>query len=73
MPVNITINDITGTTPYDVYLCDNPITVCVYVDTIPATSLPYTFTVPTILENQNDYTLKVTDNDGCVNTQVLTP
>lgn len=70
MPTDITINDITGSTPYDVYLCDNPITTCFYVDTISV--LPYTFEVPSILSNQNDFTLKIVDNNDCIITQTLT-
>jgi hypothetical protein len=70
MPKTITINDITGSEPFNVYLCDNPITVCVYVDTI--STLPYTFQIPTILESQDDFNLKVEDNNGCINYSILT-
>jgi hypothetical protein len=70
MPKVVTITDITGTTPYDIYLCDNPVTICVYVDTI--TTLPYSFTMPSVLENQDDYTLKVEDDNGCINYTILT-
>ena len=59
MPTNITINNITGTTPFDIYICDDPITTCVYVDTI--TTLPYMFSVPIILDGQLSYNLKVID------------
>jgi hypothetical protein len=70
MPKIITINDITGSTPFNVFLCDNPVTVCVYVDTI--STLPYSFQIPTILENQDDFNLKVEDNNGCINYSILT-
>jgi len=69
MPTDITINDITGSTPFDVYLCDNPITTCFYVDTI--SSLPYTFEVPSILSSQTEFNLKVIDNNDCIITQTL--
>jgi hypothetical protein len=70
MPKILTINDITGSSPFNVYLCDNPITLCVYVDTI--STLPYSFTIPDVLVSQNDYTLKVMDNNGCINYTILT-
>ena len=69
MPKVVTINDITGSSPYNIYLCDNPETVCVYVDTI--STLPYTFNIPTLLESQNDYTLKVEDDNGCINLTII--
>ena len=69
MPTNITINNITGTTPFDIYICDDPITTCVYVDTI--TTLPYTFSVPIILDGQLSYNLKVIDEFNCVVIQNL--
>ena len=70
MPTDITINDITGVTPFDIYLCDDPITTCFYVDTI--NSLPYVFEVPSILSSQTNFTLKIVDNNGCIITQPLT-
>lgn len=70
MPKIITINDITGSTPFSVFLCDNPVTVCVYVNTI--STLPYSFQIPTILESQDDFNLKVEDNNGCINYSILT-
>ena len=70
MPTDITINNITGASPYHVYLCDNPITTCVYVVTI--STLPYTFTLPSILSSQDDFTLKIVDSNHCIITQTLT-
>ena len=71
MPAKITINDITGTTPFDIYVCDNPITTCIYIDTI--STLPFEFNIPSIMENQDDYNLKVIDNDNCITFLTLTP
>ena len=45
MPTFITLNDITGSTPYDVYLCLSGGTPCYYIDTIESTELPFNFTV----------------------------
>jgi len=63
MPTEITITSISGATPFDVYICDDPITTCVYVDTI--SSVPYVFNLPSLLEGQTSYNLKVVDNNGC--------
>jgi len=73
MPVDITINGLTGLSPYDVYVCDNPNTICVYIDTINSGDLPYTFQVPEPWETMSSFTLQVTDSNGCNITQVLTP
>lgn len=70
MPIDITINSISGSSPYDIYLCDDPINVCVYIDTI--TSAPYVFEVPSLMSNNNNFKLKVVDNNGCESTQPLT-
>ena len=69
MPTQITISSISGLSPYDLYLCDNPITTCIWVDTITSASLPYTFDVPSIMENQTSFNLKVVDDNNC---QVIT-
>lgn len=65
MPTDITIIDITGQTPYDVYLCDDPITTCVYIDTITTGDIPYTFSVPVIFQSLSTLNLKVVDDDDC--------
>ena len=69
MPIDITINNISGASPYDVYLCDNPVSVCVYIDTV--SSLPYIFQVPSLMSNDNDFNLKIVDNNGCTTYQYL--
>lgn len=63
MPTQITINTLTGSQPFDVYLCDDPVTFCVYIDTI--TSSPYAFNVPSLLDGMSSYNLKIVDNNGC--------
>jgi hypothetical protein len=65
MPTNININNISGATPFNVYLCDSLNVTCIYIDTIPSTSLPYDFEVPTIMSSQTSFNLKVVDNNGC--------
>jgi len=72
MPVTITINTLNGVSPFDVYLCDNPINTCIYIDTI--NSAPYQFDIPSILESLGNYNLKVVDDNGCeATTNLITP
>jgi hypothetical protein len=63
MPTTITINDITGSTPCNIYLCDQLITTCIFVDTVSV--FPYSFDVPSILDGQLSYNLKTIDSNGC--------
>jgi hypothetical protein len=65
MPTNIHINNITGATPFNIYLCYPSNTSCIYINTIPSSSLPYDFQVPSILEGELSYNLKVIDNNDC--------
>lgn len=64
MPTQITINNVTGSTPCKIYICDNPITMCVYISTI--SSFPYNFFVPSAIDGQTNYNLKIVDNNNCV-------
>jgi hypothetical protein len=70
MPTQITINNLSGASPYDIYLCDDPISTCVYITT--TSTLPYVFDVPSIMESQTSFNLKMIDNNGCEVTQNLT-
>ena len=70
MPIDITINNITGSSPYDIYICDDPVTTCIYVDTI--SSLPYQFEVPSVMSTNTIFNLKVVDNNGCTTYENLT-
>jgi len=65
MPTQITINSISGVSPYDVYLCDNPLTTCIWIDTIISSQLPYIFDVPSIMESQTSFNIKVIDDNNC--------
>jgi hypothetical protein len=70
MPTQITINNLSGASPYDIYLCDDPISTCVYITT--TSTLPYVFDAPSIMESQTSFNLKMIDNNGCEVTQNLT-
>jgi hypothetical protein len=64
MALQVTINDITGQTPYDIYICQSDGTGCFYMATI--TTTPYVFDIPPPYDTSIEYMLKVVDNNGCV-------
>jgi hypothetical protein len=47
---DITITNITGTTPFDVYVCDITNTLCVFITGLTSCPPSYTFTVPSSLD-----------------------
>ena len=66
MPVLININNITGSSPYQVYLCLSGYSPCYFVEQITSSELPYEFYVPEPIENFSHYCVKVIDSDGCI-------
>ena len=69
MAVEITINSITGTENYDVYICDVNLNNCVYYTTIEDADLPYTFFAPPPLDNLTEVCVKIVDSNNCIITQ----
>jgi hypothetical protein len=63
MSTQITISNITGVSPFKVYLCDNPITLSIYIDTVP--TFPYNVIIPPIWSTLTSFNLKVIDNNNC--------
>ena len=63
MSTQVTINSLTGTSPYDVYVCDSNVLNCVNIATISST--PYVFNVPPPLDAQSEICVKVVDINGC--------
>lgn len=72
MPTTITINNISGATPYDVYVCDSSEITCIYIETITSGDLPTNVNVPSVMEGQSSYVLKIIDNNNCVVKETLT-
>ena len=64
MVIQVTIDSITGQSPYDIYICQTGGTSCFYMTTI--SSVPYTFDIPAPYNTSSAYMLKVIDNLGCV-------
>jgi hypothetical protein len=63
MAVQVTINSITGQSPFDVYICESNGTGCFYISTI--TSTPYVFDIPSPYDTSSSYQLKVVDANNC--------
>ena len=72
MPSSVTVSNITGVTPYEIYLCMSDLSSCYYIDYISSTQLPYNFNVPIPIQDMGRYCLKVIDNDGCIITNCFT-
>jgi hypothetical protein len=66
----ITITSISGAAPYDIYVCDQTITYCYFVQTFTGGTI--TITVPPPLDQANPIVLKITDANGCELIQPLT-
>ena len=64
MAVQVTINGITGQSPYDVYICQSNGTGCFYISTTSV--IPYVFDIPAPYNNSAAYMLKVIDSNNCI-------
>lgn len=66
MATTVTINDITGTTDYHIWVCTSTASTasCLYVTTIADSDLPYSFSLPTQFEG-GGYCIKIVDSTGC--------
>jgi hypothetical protein len=66
MNKEITITNITGAAPFNVYVCDNTLSSCIYINTIFVFDLPYSFLVPDIFLSQTNVIVKVIDANNCI-------
>lgn len=65
MPTIITINNITGSSPYYVYLCNSDQSTCIYISGITSGDLPFYFEPPPILSANDQYIVRVLDSNPC--------
>jgi hypothetical protein len=63
MAVQVTIDGITGQTPYDIYICQSDGTACFYITT--TSTIPYVFDIPAPNDTSLSYMLKIKDGQGC--------
>ena len=61
----ITITNIIGTSPYDLYVCDVTNTLCVFISGLTSVPPSYTFIVPPPLNTSGSLLIKIIDGDGC--------
>jgi hypothetical protein len=61
----ITITTLSGTSPFDVYLCDNTYGNCIFISTINNIEIPYSFLVPSPYLSLLELGVKVVDNNQC--------
>jgi uncharacterized delta-60 repeat protein len=66
MAVQVTINDISGQTPYDIYVCQVDGSGCFYISTITDSSFPYVFDIPVPYDSSPNYMIKAIDANNCV-------
>ncbi len=66
MGVQVTINNITGQTPYDIYVCQVDGSGCFYISTINNSSFPYIFDIPSPYDLSPNYMVKAIDANNCI-------
>lgn len=66
MATLLTITDILGFPPFNVFLCDETQTTCVYIAQINYSDVPYQFEPPLLLGSYTTFVVKVIDNISCV-------
>lgn len=64
MAKSITINAVSGVSPYDIYICDISGNNCFYIAT--TSTIPYTFEIPTPYDQLTAYLLKLVDAQKCI-------
>jgi hypothetical protein len=70
MAIQATINNITGQTPFDIYVCQPNGDFCFYINTITNSELPYVFDIPEPYNLGSSYMLKAIDFNNCIITGV---
>lgn len=65
MSCNIQINSISGTSPFDVYFCDNLFYQCILVDTLISPIPPISLELPYQFIGTTYLTVKIIDANGC--------
>ncbi len=69
--IQVTIDAITGQTPYDIYVCDSNELNCFWITT--TSTIPYTFIIPPPYDVMETFCIKAIDDNGCeiINCQTL--
>lgn len=64
MGVTVSISAITGTSPFNVYICQGDGTGCFFISEI--NSIPYTFQIPPPYDTSLEYMVKIIDANGFI-------
>lgn len=64
MGIQVTINGITGQSPYNIYICQPNGSGCFYINTI--TTNTYNFEIPSPYDLSTEYMLKIVDYNNCI-------
>jgi hypothetical protein len=70
MAVQVTITNITGSSPYDIFVCQPDGSSCFYITTTP--TVPYVFNIPAPYNTSLSYMLKIIDNQNCIISGITT-
>lgn len=65
MSCTVQINSISGTSPFEVYFCDNLFYECVLVETLVTPTFPINLNLPYLFVGTTSLTLKIIDSNGC--------
>jgi hypothetical protein len=65
MASRLIIQNVTGTTPYDVYVCDLLEVLCSYVGVLSGTTLGQVFYLPSLYDTAPIIVAKLIDSNGC--------
>lgn len=65
MPKYVEITSVTGSSPYNIYICDVDQVSCTWISTITSGNLPYSFELPSIFSSYSDFAVKVVDSSNC--------
>ncbi len=65
MAIQATINNITGQTPFDIYVCQPTGDSCFYINTITDLQFPYVFDIPEPYNTGTSYMIKAIDYNNC--------
>ena len=65
MSCQIQINSISGTSPFDIYMCDIGLAECIYLQTETSPTYPIILSPPTTLIGATSFIVKIIDANGC--------
>ena len=65
MSCTVQINSISGTSPFDIYMCDIGLVQCIFIETVTSPTYPIILTPPSTLVGATTVVVKIVDGNGC--------